>query len=526
MKIRLSNFALIAALLIALGVVGGVSSARADDGIEHLQSCFVQPPEDNNAQIGPFDCGYVIVPENHQDPGDTIVRLGFVRLPAFGQASESPVFMLSGGPGNTLLQPVTFSLFADGLLGPLRENRDIVILEERGAPHSEPSLDCPLLHRLPWMSNQFGLDRQGAKALYREIFSDCVAQARAHGVDLSQYNSLAIAADIEMARRAFGYDRIVYYGASYGSQLGQHMMRDYPDSLESVILDGASALSVRSWMEDRVVNVDEGLEHLVATCEADAKCAEAYDIRALLDQAMSLFADGPIPARYTDPNNPDITVDLMLSEEDFAMAVFEMQTGQIFIRSLPAMLHLAVADGRDSMAKVLGEIVGQKIVASRDASAGGIATLMHAAVVCSDDPVRSADDMIVPEKASRYAKVFGKAVLDEYLTYCNAVNVPPLPDETDVDPVVGVPTLLLSGWLDVRTPTARSLEVTKALPHATLVTFWEGTHVQLAEVNICAANIVRDFVADPSSEIDTSCVDEIPERGFVLPDFSISVDAN
>jgi len=327
-----------------------------------------------------------------------------------------------------------------------------------------------------------------------------------------------------MARRALGYERIVYYGASYGSQLGQHMMRDYPETLEAVIVDGASALSVRSWMEDRVANVDEGVEHLVATCEADAKCARAYDIRALLDQAMALFADGPIPASYTDPNDTDTTVDLMLSEEDFAMAVYEMQTGQIFIRSLPVLSHIAVADGRASMAKVLGEIVGQKIVASRSSSTGRTATLMHASVVCSYDPVKSADDMVEPGKASRFARVFGHAVLKEYLRFCDLVDVPVLPDETDIDPIVEVPARLLSGWLDVRTPTAHSLEVAKALPHATLVTFWEGTHVQLAEVNTCAARIMRDFVTEPSREIDSSCVDEIPARGFVLPDFSISVE--
>jgi pimeloyl-ACP methyl ester carboxylesterase len=303
-------------------------------------------------------------------------------------------------------------------------------------------------------------------------------------------------------------------------------MRDYPGTLEAVILDEASVLSVRSWVQDRVIDVEEGIEHLVATCEADAKCAEAYDIRALLDQAMTLFDEGPIVTTYTDPNDPGTTLDLVLTEEDLALAVFEMQTGQIYIRALPATLHMSVAAGRQSMANVLGDTVGRKIIAARDDDRGAIATLMHAAVVCSDDPVRSADDMIVPEDASRFARVFGRIVLEEYITLCNVVDVPVLPEETNVDPVVDVPTLVLSGWLDVRTPTARSLEVAKALPHATLVTFWEGTHVQLGEINLCAGQIVRAFLADPSAEIDPSCVDEIPARGFVLPDFSMSVEAD
>ena len=296
-------------------VLFGTASAWGDEAeIEALETCFVAPPEEVAAQVGVFDCGYVVVPETHDAPDGSRVRLGFVRLPARGEVSKAPMFMMSGGPGSTLLNPVTFSLFSDEFLGPLRDDRDIVILEERGSFHSVPFLDCPLFHRLSWTANRYGLDREASRELSRDVFADCVAQARAHGIDLSQYNSLAIAADIDAARRALEYDRIVYYGASYGAQLGQHMMRDYSETLEAVILDGASALSVRSWMQDRVINVEDGIEHLVATCEGDGKCAEAYDIRALLDRAMAVFDEGPISATYTDPNDPDTTIELVLEE--------------------------------------------------------------------------------------------------------------------------------------------------------------------------------------------------------------------
>jgi hypothetical protein len=39
--------------------------------------------------------------------------------------------------------------------------------------------------------------------------------------------------------KTLGYEQITYCGASYGSQLGQHVMRDFPESLEAVVLDGA-----------------------------------------------------------------------------------------------------------------------------------------------------------------------------------------------------------------------------------------------------------------------------------------------
>jgi hypothetical protein len=104
------------------------------------------------------------------------------------------------------------------------------------------------------------------------------------------------------------------------------------------------------------------------------------------------------------------------------------------------------------------------------------------------------------------------------------VNVPPLPDETDVDVTTDVPTLILAGDLDARTPVIRSELVAASLPRATIVEFPEGTHVQLGEINQCAGEILRAFLADPNAGLDTSCIAAMPRRGFVLPDGTVSID--
>lgn len=99
---------------------------------------------------------------------------------------------------------------------------------------------------------------------------------------------------------------------------------------------------------------------------------------------------------------------------------------------------------------------------------------------------------------------------------------PELPDSTDVNLTVGVPTLLLTGNLDVATPTFRSRIVADALPNATLIEFPGRTHVQIAAVNLCAARVMTQFVLDPAAPLDTSCTEESPLLGFVLSDGSMS----
>jgi pimeloyl-ACP methyl ester carboxylesterase len=147
---------------------------------------------------------------------------------------------------------------------------------------------------------------------------------------------------------------------------------------------------------------------------------------------------------------------------------------------------------------------------------------MHMAVVCSDDPVTSPADMIVEADASAYARAYGASVLEEYIAFCSAVDVPPLPDATDVDVTTDVPVLVLAGDLDARTPAIRSRLVAETLPRAHFVLFPEGTHVQLGEVNLCAGEILRAFLAAPDAAPDMSCIAAMPPRGFVLPDGTVS----
>lgn len=496
--------------------------AKAQATVETLDECFIVEAEDTPALRA--DCGYVVLPENPDQPDGPEINLAFLRLPTMSTDPKAPLFMLAGGPGDTFIKPETLMLFADAFLGPILDERDVVLLDQRGAGYAAPMLDCPELYGLPWTAHERGLDEVEILEVGRQILAACVDTARGAGIDLAQYNSVRIAADVDAARQALGYDQIVYYGASYGAQLGQHFMRDFPGSLEAVILDGANSLSRLSWVQERVRDADVATEKLAALCAADAKCAEAYDVHALIGQAMDLFEEGPIETTYQDPSDPETQIDLTLTESDLASLIFEFQTGQIAIRSLPAILAAIVADGRTSAAAVLGDVTGSSIVASRGATRGGTAMLMHMAVVCSDDPVTSPDDMIIDPDASAYAIAYGQSVLEEYIELCRAAEVPSLPDDTDVDVTTDVPTLILAGDLDARTPAIRSELVAETLPRATMVLFPEGTHVQLGEINLCAGEILRAFLAEPDAAPDTGCIAGMPRRGFVLPDGTISVE--
>jgi pimeloyl-ACP methyl ester carboxylesterase len=489
---------------------------------EPLQECFAKPPADLDVKLD-LDCGYVVVPEFHHRAGSREVRLGITRLRSGHGTSRSPLVMLSGGPGQVAIQSDLFRFFQAELLGGILASRDIIVMEQRGTRFTDTWLDCPALNAVAWTAYERSLSDEAATALGIEVLQECINEFKAKGVSLEAYNSLESAADVDAVREALGYDRIIYYGASYGSQLGQHVMRDFPGILEAVVLDGASALSRKSWVEDRALDAQWGIDNLTALCEADAKCTAVYDVPALVDAAMAVFANGPLPFTYTDSTKPSLNIQLEVTDRDLVDFIYGRQGDLIGVISFPATLERLLAAGADSVAQMLGSLKAADLLAGRDAPPSPMALLMHLAVVCSDDPVRSTDEVTL-EGTGAYAARFGMMRAEEYVEYCSQIGVPELPDATDVNVATDVPVLLLSGDLDVATPTFRSREVADALPNATLVVFPGRTHVQIAGANICAARVMTQFVLDPKVRPDTSCAENGPLLGFVLPDGSSSRD--
>lgn len=498
---------------------GDLAGGLAVPGIEPLETCFAEPPADLSFEFDvTLDCGYVIVPEFYNQPGDKTFKIGFMRLNARQETDSAPLFILGGGPGQDMVSGNMLVNFSPQMLGGVLDTRDVVFLNQRGVKHTEPVLDCPAFHALQWTAVE---QQSSYLSLLGDTLQSCVDELEAQGVNFDAFNSVEIAADVNSARQALGYDRIIYYGASYGSQLGQHVMRDFPEILEGVVLDGANSLSRRSWMEDRALDAQWGLDNLTALCEADDACRQTYDIQTLVEEKFALMGDAPLTYTYVDPDDPTITFDVTVTKADLARLIYTQFGKASSAVGIPYLLTVFAADV-DTLTEALGYESGKTAVASRGVTEGNLATLMHYAVVCSDDPVASIEDLIVDDTVGEYARQNGEVTAQEYVIACDVLNVQLLPDATDENVTAAIPTLILAGSLDVNTPAYRSQIVADALPNDTFVVFPGRTHVQIDGANECAGQIMTQFVLDPTATLDLSCADESSPYPFLLPDGSSS----
>jgi len=178
-----------------------------------------------------FECGYVTVPEQRANSGGPTLRLPVAISRATGDNPHpDPLFLAQGGPGGDAFGVFAFVPEAFG------RQRDIVIFNQRGTLYAEPSLVCTELFDA--RDTTLALPPKEAAKLEMDFYAQCRQRLQADGVNLSAFNSLENAADVDAIRQALGYEDINFYGVSYGTLLGLHLMQHYPDHLRAVILDG------------------------------------------------------------------------------------------------------------------------------------------------------------------------------------------------------------------------------------------------------------------------------------------------
>ena len=197
-------------------------------------------------------------------------------LPATGAARDDKraQYDLEGGPG---FATTDFLEFYAGEGAPYREKRDIVLADMRGTGQSNP-LRCAGIEERQ--------KRQPTLPMYPpELVAEC-AQQSSVASDPRAYTTGAAAHDIELVRRALGYQQLDLNAISYGTTLALRYMAEYPKSVHSAVLMGTVPAS-RTPPRYHASAAQASFEKLGADCAANSACrAEFGDLRANLATAL------------------------------------------------------------------------------------------------------------------------------------------------------------------------------------------------------------------------------------------------
>jgi pimeloyl-ACP methyl ester carboxylesterase len=503
----------------ALAVLLGVSAAQADTSDRDREggagslvrvSCPFSVPEQAVERDEVF-CGHVTVPESHARPDGPTVRVGVAvfRTPS-GEPLPDPLLMLAGGPGES-----TFDTYAEALLSPIadvfRARRDLVLIELSGLFYSEPSLACPEVGSA--LVDALEQDPRRSRGLLVGAARACRERLLSRGVELSHYNHVEAAADIALVMTALGYDRFNLYGNSAGSELGQHVLRDFPDRLRSAVLTSVIPLS-ETFGTGMPENAVGALRLVFQRCEDDPDCRrENPDLERTFFRLIETLDERPVATTLRSPfTGRDFRV--LVTGQRLAQWVFALLYDTEAVHALPGFITRLAAGDRSPLEEGSGAFLVPETFS------WGV----HYSAECAEGGGFAPEDIRLGQRYPGFAE----AVADVWygprnlLAVCEIWDVPLL-DDFAQQPVTGdVPTLLLSGALDNVTPPRYAEQVARGLSHSYSYTYPDVAHTPISG-GLCPLSMIAQFVAHPERPPDDTCIagmtakSSIPLVRWIIP---------
>ncbi len=363
-------------------------------------------------------CGYLVVPENRQNPAGRSMRLPYIYVESSNPNKEpDPVLYTGGGPGVSSLHPVT-SIARRSLL----RDRDYIAFEQRGTHFASPNLECDGEGQAV---QQAYLEHRSIDGAALNSVKACHDKLLKSGIDLSAYNTDESAADIEDLRRLLHIDSLNLMGISYSGGLMMAVLQKYPQHIRSLILDSPLP---------EFVNIDE--QELANFNEA---LSAAIGDRALLDRFHSYFSglDGKtFKLSYQMKDGRAVQLDYGRSE------LLSILHGKIEdydgIKELPQIISDMVDGRQDAYLKSYFDGVF---------SGGGSISGMRLSVYCSDK-MAFEDPALIKQQETVMPWLAGFHVNDVYGAMCDAWPVKPIAASTKKPYYSNVPVLLGAGGLD------------------------------------------------------------------------------
>jgi pimeloyl-ACP methyl ester carboxylesterase len=474
------------ALVLALE---GHARGQSDAAIPAFQETTCTLPDISPDIAARLRCGTVSVPHDYDHPDAGMFKLAVVVIhPRVRQPHADPVLFIQGGPGSPLtIHAARIARFESATLAP---NRDLILVDQRGAGRSEPAI-CPDLSRQQLGVFAHETTPDALLAAWHDTYSHCRRELARDGIDPAWFGTSVTARDLDVVRRALGIPRWNVYGRSYGTEVAMTLQARYPQTLRAVVLDSVYPPDPLPLTRSQTYHA--ALNALFQACGADPSCAAAHpDLAATFREAMTGLAKTPLTIALPPGLGPS---QIVLGPALFRMGVNLALYDRPLLAVLPKVIQ-SVHDRDATFLQLLIVLLAQQFVAM-DAPGDQIV------VECRDRP-----SLQVPP--ANPAPAGGDGI--SFQGVCRGWIAPGPPGS--IAGATSIPTLLLTGAIDPITPPPFALLAAAKLgPRAQVVEFpYVGHDVEGSTP--CGASLVTQFMRDPEAPINTACVAKVRPVAF------------
>lgn len=463
-------------------------------------------PFDASASV---NCGQLIVPEDRTGDASHTIKLAVVVYHTRNKTPAEPVIFLQGGPGGEAVQ-LSANAYSV-LVAPFIAKRDFIAFDQRGTGLSEPALKCDELTKMYVQDIHGAIDASTRDLVYGNAFRSCNGLMLAQGINLRSYTTLESAADVRDLLAVLKYPKANLYGASYGTRLAQVVMREYPGIVKTSILDSVVPVDT-SIFSNYSNSMAAGLKTLFTGCAADPQCRTAYPALETMFWDLVKQLDEK-PVTVTSSNFPTGTITQTVTGETVINLVLGAIKSSRYIGTVPQFISRFKSGDFSTLV-----IQQSSLLFAFEGIDPGLFINMtcHEQVLSTtlEEAQTEANRMVIRNYS--WLPFYGD--IEHVFKTCKSWGaVSPAYGENNPT-ISDIPSLIITGSYDPTTPPVYAKQIATHLLHNYYFEFPTLGHTPTAaDSSGCAMKIVEQFLDDPSTEPDRTCLGELEKPVFVVP---------
>ncbi len=445
--------------------------------------------------------GYLEVPENRNNPNSKMIKTPvYIFKSRSKNPKPDPIIYTVGGPGSTTMPSAQYMKYYRYL-----DDRDFILIEQRGNYYSKPHLDCPEWAEVTYKSNLPDFNLNHSDSLYNDAAKKCRSRLTKKGIDLNGYNTNEIAADINDLVSTLGIKQYNLLTISYSTKIAQVLLRDYSKKIRSVVMDSPLPLEV-SYDEESVGNILETIKTLLNDCESDNNCNKAFP--NLSERFFSYLRDktkNPLEVSVKNPNTGK-QERFYLKGEDLIGIFTLASTGQV--ANIPMEMNKVLNGDLSSITYYLATLFEES---GDDGSGKG----MRLSVWCAEEyPFNSQEKISI--ETNRYPEVKGLSPNTFKASVCDIWSVQKVSDIENKAITTDIPVLLISGEYDELTPVKWAQNMLPNLENGHHIIFkgWKHTPTAYWD-NPCGMEVANKFFENPNEKPHPKCLETIKATKFI-----------
>ncbi|MFW6122208.1 MAG: alpha/beta fold hydrolase, partial [Petrotogales bacterium] len=505
MKNQKIIFLIVFLMLMALFCIGQEQFISPHPGKLHIIPSFITL---TNGKTVPYEEGLLFVKENRNNPKSRVAAVHFIRFKAKPSVNGLPVFYLFGGPGSSISIQKLKSKWGQRTIEFFSSIGDLIFVDQRGNANARfmPEMKVDI-RSLP-------LDRLCTSSDYSEALGEGLQEAvykwKKRGVDISGYDIFHVVDDVNVLRKALGYEKIILRGNSFGSQWAISFIKRYPQYVERALLGGVEPLN---FCYDMPTDVWSAMKRIAKLADSDPDLKPVISksgLAKIIKNLIKSLSNNPVHTNITHPQTGK-QIEVIIGKHDLQRVLKNFSEDYYTRKGLSKwprfflemdrgdfryLAWLTYKNRRDKHYPLIFFTIDNSL---------GINTKRELTIL--KDPAKD---------------ILGNINEIYFSTRC-LTPIPDVGDEFRSDFFVNVPVLLIQGNLDMDTPVENAIHMRKYLRNGHLLYVENGSHLAISEV--------RDFFPAVAEEIleflREGDFSGIPDRvSLPAPDFETLIGAS